>query len=397
MKKLIFLLLIAYTTVANAQFVFKDGTAAARVDTLVLKADKLWFKNKATSSIFYARTSGDTLYLGDTTGEKALTNMGGGGSGNTILYGDEQYIIIENDTIKFLPNNIFSSLPDYITDYIEQNSSLLLNSGTTSNVRLYLDDDAQTSFVVYPKLIQFTNYNEGGYPSFIVYDNGYSILVNDSNYIVNDANGLDIASISSSNEDDLPNRMSLYQGNLYIGVGITETVKPDSLKVVLKRDLIIPATKWHRIDTINTSTADVWQNVKFTENVDNESTYGFEANSDSTGFVSSIKGLFKISGCGHWKWNGGDSSTVKVFIRVTVNDVEKRCSQSNDTRTNLSGDDGTLPYFGTILLNPNDVIRVQYRVDNVNLDFEGNAVFDYPISFSVNIFKISDKDIGSDL
>lgn len=162
-------------------------------------------------------------------------------------------------------------------------------------------------------------------------------------------------------------------------------------------ELTFPCTKWHRTDTINTSIADTWCDVKFNDNAAIETTYGFTANSDSTGFVSSIKGLFKIGGCGHWKWNGGDSGTVKVYIRVIVNEVEKRCLQSNDSRTNLSGDDGTLPYSGTILVHPDDIIKVQYRVDNTNLDFEGNTAFDYPVSFSFYMFKISNTNFGDDL
>ena len=47
-------------------------------------------------------------------------------------------------------------------------------------------------------------------------------------------------------------------------------------------------------------------------------------------------------------------------------------------------DDGIMPYTGTIHHNVGDVIYVQYLVTNVAMDFEGAAIFDNPVAFSVN-------------
>lgn len=170
-------------------------------------------------------------------------------------------------------------------------------------------------------------------------------------------------------------------GNIYLQNKFTLSVDSSNIRAA--------ATKWHRVDSINSPEADVWKNIKFDTNIANETTYGIAANSDSTGFIMQTAGLFKMSGCGHWVWNGASGTTAKMYIRVTVNGTEKRCLQANDTRTNGTGDDGTLVYSGTIRVNPGDLVRVQYRVDNAEMDFEGDAVFDSPIAFSMNMFKIS--------
>ncbi|MFO8112155.1 MAG: hypothetical protein R6T92_06570, partial [Desulfosalsimonadaceae bacterium] len=76
---------------------------------------------------------------------------------------------------------------------------------------------------------------------------------------------------------------------------------------------------------------------------------------------------------------------------VTVNGNESRCLQANETYVKNTGETGTLPYTGTIDVTPGDIVRVQYQVDNTDMDFEGDAVFDSPVAVSVNFEQIATK------
>jgi hypothetical protein len=142
--------------------------------------------------------------------------------------------------------------------------------------------------------------------------------------------------------------------------------------------------QFHRIDSIDVSVADAWVTVKWDSLIALESTYGYKFNSDSTGIVCTRSCDTRVQGCGHWIWRGAGGTSVKLYIRVLIDGVEARCLQANDTRTNGTGDDGTMPYTGTIHHDAGEVVNVQYRVTNVDMDFEGDAVFDNPVSFSVN-------------
>ncbi len=147
--------------------------------------------------------------------------------------------------------------------------------------------------------------------------------------------------------------------------------------------------QFHRIDSIDVATADVFIDVKFDTLIANESTTGYAFNTDSTGFIVDFTGISRVQGCGHWFWSGGENEECKLYIRVLVNGVEARCLQANDTRARRAGEDGTLPFIGTIYHNANDEIKVQYQVTNFLLDWEGSAIFDNAISFSVNFERIS--------
>lgn len=60
---------------AQAQFIFNGGKSTAKVDTLKANATKIMLKSRTGNKTAWVRVSGDTLYLGDVTGEKAIGNM----------------------------------------------------------------------------------------------------------------------------------------------------------------------------------------------------------------------------------------------------------------------------------------------------------------------------------
>ena len=46
-------------------------------------------------------------------------------------------------------------------------------------------------------------------------------------------------------------------------------------------------------------------------------------------------------------------------------------------------------YCGTIYATRGQEVKLQYQVDNIGMDFEGDAKFDSPVSFSINFEMIS--------
>ena len=134
--------------------------------------------------------------------------------------------------------------------------------------------------------------------------------------------------------------------------------------------------------------ADAWVNVKFDTNIVAETTYGIDILSDSTGFEMQDTGLFKLQGCGHWFFEGF-AGTEQVYIRVTINGNELRCAQAEDTRSFFTNDYGTLPYAGTFRSEIGDIVRIQYRVTDTDMNFVGDPVFDNPISFTIFMNKTS--------
>ena len=141
----------------------------------------------------------------------------------------------------------------------------------------------------------------------------------------------------------------------------------------------------HRMDSIEVTAANTWVTVKWDTCIMDETTWGYDLNSDSTGFIVSFNGDSRVQGCGHWIWRGADNSTVKIYVRVLINGVEARCLQANQTRGRRTSDDGTIPYTGTVHHESGQLIKVQYRVSNTSMDFEGSSVFDNPVSFSCNL------------
>lgn len=83
MKKLI---IIGFLIVNSIIGLSQAPPLSVTIDSLRQKSDTLWFSNRK-GSIVYFRTSGDTLYFGDATGEKKVSQIGTGtGDGIDSIY-----------------------------------------------------------------------------------------------------------------------------------------------------------------------------------------------------------------------------------------------------------------------------------------------------------------------
>lgn len=107
---IILTLLISFNFLGNSQVIIKNQTATGRFDSLKIQTGKTkqWFTNGLGSEASW-RTSGDSLFLGDVTGEKSL-----GSIGNTIHFPDTNTIIATKydlNSTETVSRTIYYALP----------------------------------------------------------------------------------------------------------------------------------------------------------------------------------------------------------------------------------------------------------------------------------------------
>jgi hypothetical protein len=161
----------------------------------------------------------------------------------------------------------------------------------------------------------------------------------------------------------------------------------------------VPAAKYHRVAAYSTPSANTWHDVVWDVTNTDESTFGF--NRTGAIITTSFDGIFNVAGCIRPTWNGADSQWefVTVYVRgVTSSDNgvtwdEARCIQTLGIRARQVGVMTTLRYAGTVLASNGLQFKIQYQVDDVNMDLEGSSVFDDPVSASLHLEYISKKTI----
>ncbi len=168
----------------NAQLIFKGGKETLKIDTIRARHGRVAITDSTGKKIAYYRISGDTLYLRDTGGEKALASMSAGAftasNGDTTVGNDIQLgsMLSRTTSIKmndhpFTLNNMEATYPaNYVfgTSYFSfynyrttsKISSLLSTySGSQQNLVLEADDYTNsktnsTQLKVNPYYLRFT-------------------------------------------------------------------------------------------------------------------------------------------------------------------------------------------------------------------------------------------------
>jgi len=146
-------------------------------------------------------------------------------------------------------------------------------------------------------------------------------------------------------------------------------------------------TQYHRIADITPANTN-WNRIKFDTLIVAETTQGYSFNDDSTGFIVSYSGVMRVQGCFHTSWTGASNTAAKILCRTLVNTTEARCLQSSNDRERKSNDVDILPYVGTVAINSNDTVYVEYKVDNTSYHLAGDTDFDNPVAASVNFERI---------
>lgn len=145
--------------------------------------------------------------------------------------------------------------------------------------------------------------------------------------------------------------------------------------------------KYHRVQKLDTASTD-WNAILWDLNISEETTKGFNLIDNNQGIRTDFTGIVRIQGCVHPKFNAGSAANAKLSIRVLVDGVEIRCLQASEYKERIANQIGILSFAGTAYVSDSN-ITVQYKVDNANLDLEGDTDFDVPVAASINIEKIS--------
>jgi len=148
-------------------------------------------------------------------------------------------------------------------------------------------------------------------------------------------------------------------------------------------------TQYHRNATIDTTLANTWVNVTWDLTIDEETTSGYLLTDSNASIVIENTGIYRIQGCLHPKNNGLGNQEAKLYSRILINGVEARCLQfANSKEFKTTGID-TMPFIGTIYAEAGQKVQLQYYVTSLNIDFEGDAVFDNGVASSLNLERIS--------
>ena len=182
-------------------------------------------------------------------------------------------------------------------------------------------------------------------------------------------------------------------------IGISTTTPQNTLNVVGDINAtgyiygLNQIAQFHRNTTINTDNTN-WNNITWDIEIDSETTGNWYNLTDSNSSITIIgfDGVVRVQGCNHFKNNQGSSLSSKILSRVVVNGVEARCTQDSESFTKDDGGYLTRFWEGTISVSDGDVINVQYKVGDVDIDLQGDSDFDNAVASSVNFEKISGLD-----
>jgi len=287
-------------------------------------------------------------------------------AGDTISnFANDSGFILAGDTLSQLVND---------SNFIEQfgnisnwkNDSLFVESG--GNISNWTNDE---------------NYTKSG-------DN-ISVFVNNAGYVkqgdtvsslVNDAGYLK----SGDNISELTNNSGYITGDTPAMDGIEFD---DGYLNRMKKDAI----KLHQTNTI-TPDKDAWLDLYFSDTPASETQGSAFSVTDSATIKSNTKGFFIFGGCLHFQNNSGGDKTPLVALRLWQNGAtEVRCSQRAWVGIVKDGGENVLTTNGTVYLNVNDTIKMQYYTDDDSISFISNAVFANQIAATVWLVRADVGDV----
>ena len=148
--------------------------------------------------------------------------------------------------------------------------------------------------------------------------------------------------------------------------------------------------KFHHDQEVTAAAANTWYSLPFNIYVENESTQGFVLSEDNKSIiVEGFSGIVKVNGCLHPFSTATGNQDATIYARVSVNGVEKRCLQASRTKAFRSGGVDILNFIGSIRVEPGDVIELQWKTDNPNIQLlKPDSVFDFPVSHTISLERI---------
>jgi hypothetical protein len=150
----------------------------------------------------------------------------------------------------------------------------------------------------------------------------------------------------------------------------------------------------HQPSDVVASAIDTWYDLAWDLEIDGETNKGwYDVNAldnNESITITNFEGILRVQGCLHPKNDGVGNRDATIYVRVLFDDVEARCLQASMTKGFKEDGVDILPYVGTSPVEEGTIIRVQWRTTDVDLILSGSAVFDTPVSASVNFERISD-------
>ena len=194
-------------------------------------------------------------------------------------------------------------------------------------------------------------------------------------------NGTDI-NATRANLDDLS-----VINNVVVGTNATITDEVTA-RVLNAKNYV---AQYHQTAQVVTANTD-WNNLSWNMRVGSETYDDYISSVDSNeSFLFLSDGVYRVQGCVHINSTVSDATVAKVYVRTIIDGVEARCLQASQTKNFRAADMDTLTFVGTIAINANSRVRLQYKVSNTGINFAGDTAFDNPVTFSVNFERISDS------
>jgi hypothetical protein len=149
--------------------------------------------------------------------------------------------------------------------------------------------------------------------------------------------------------------------------------------------------QFHREADVVPLAVNTWYNLTWDMYIESESIGDFYILTDSNSSVtiSGFDGILRVQGCLHPYNDDVGNQDAFIYGRVLVNGVEARCLQVTSSKSFKSGIADIVDFDGTVTVEDGDVINVQWRTTNTDLQLQGSTVFDNPVSASVNFERIS--------
>jgi len=148
-------------------------------------------------------------------------------------------------------------------------------------------------------------------------------------------------------------------------------------------------TQYHRNASIDTTSANTWVNITWDLTIDDETTSGYSLDDSNASIIIANDGIYRIQGCLHPKNNGVGNQEANLYSRVLIDGVEAKCLQFANSKEFKTTEIDTMPFTGTVYAEAEQKVQLQYYVTSVNIDFEGDAVFDDAVASSINFERIS--------
>ncbi|MFP4019073.1 MAG: hypothetical protein ACLFUH_07465 [Bacteroidales bacterium] len=141
-----------------------------------------------------------------------------------------------------------------------------------------------------------------------------------------------------------------------------------------------------RNETIDTNSTN-WTNLEWNyEDIDYNDR--FELIND-TYLVSNISGVYRITGTTHPFNSAGSSKIMKIGTRVLVDGRETKGTEAVSYKTRASKEFNTLHFTGIINVKKGEKIKLQYKVDDTDLDIKSDDIFDENVVASMSLNKIN--------